>query len=67
MKCRQLFLELLNWEEEEEDRRDSNWVQAGFFLADQKKYEFSHPLTRIPADKIKQENMSNSLFQRLKL
>ena len=55
LKCKQLFLELQNWEGEEEDRRDSNWVQAGFFLSDQKQYNFSHPLTRIPEDKMKQD------------
>ena len=53
LKCKQLFLELQNWEGEEEDRRDSNWVQAGFLLAEQKQYNFSHPLTRIPVDKMK--------------
>lgn len=61
LKCKQLFLELQNWEGEEEDRRDSNWVQAGFFLAEQKQYNFSHPLTRIPVDKMKLDNQKSFL------
>ena len=54
-KCRQLFLELQNWEGEEEDRKDQNWVQLGYHLA-QTGYNISHPLTRVPAENLQKDN-----------
>ena len=54
-KCRQLFLELQNWEGEEEDRKDHNWVQLGYHLA-QTGYNISHPLTRVPAENLQKDN-----------
>merc|ERR1719322_238212 len=48
-RCKQFFLELTNWEGEEEDRNEKNWLQLGYFLTEEhRQYKISHPLTRIP-------------------
>eukprot|EP00092_Neocalanus_flemingeri_P016245 GFUD01017589.1.p1 GENE.GFUD01017589.1~~GFUD01017589.1.p1 ORF type:complete len:649 (-),score=211.71 GFUD01017589.1:158-2104(-) len=46
LRCKQLVLELQNWEGEDEDRNDEYWTQNGFFLAEKGEYCVSHPLSR---------------------
>jgi len=47
-RCKQFFLELTNWEGEEEDRNEKNWLQLGYFLTEEhRQYKISHPLTLI--------------------
>ena len=55
LKCKQLFLELQDWEGEDEDRTDNFWTQNGFFLADKGSYSVAHPLTRRPVYEKEQE------------
>lgn len=55
-RCKQFFLELTNWEGEEEDRNEKNWLQLGYFLTEEhRQYKISHPLTRIPIEQFKRE------------
>ena len=53
---KQLFLEIQNWEGEEDDRREHSWVQLGFFLSEQSRYHLSHPLTRVPPETLNKKN-----------
>ena len=56
-KCKQLFLEIQNWEGEEDDRREQTWVQLGYFLTEEHKgYKLSHPLTRVPSETLNKDN-----------
>lgn len=48
LRCKQLVLELQNWEGEDEDRNDEYWTQNGYFLAEKGGYSVAHPLTRRP-------------------
>jgi len=52
LRCKQLFLELQNWEQEEDDRQDHVWVQIGYLLSEAGHYNLSHPLTRVPESKL---------------
>ena len=57
-RCKQIFLELLNWEGEEEDRRDEQLLQIGVKLCDQAGYTITHPLAKVPEDKLKNEELT---------
>ena len=48
LRCKQLFLELQDWEGEEDERQEQTWVQIGYQIADQNGYNIAHPLTKIP-------------------
>ena len=44
LRCKQLFLELQNWEGDDEPQK---WIQNGLFLAENG-YVVSHPLSKRP-------------------
>ena len=44
LRCKQLFLELQNWEGDDEPQK---WIQNGLFLAENG-YAVSHPLSKRP-------------------
>jgi len=46
LRCKQLFLELQNWEGSDEPQK---WIQNGLFLAENG-YAVSHPLSKRPVD-----------------
>ena len=46
LRCKQLFLELQNWERSDEPQK---WIQNGLFLAENG-YAVSHPLSKRPVD-----------------
>ena len=55
LRCKQLSLELLDWEGEEEPRRDDNWVRIGYNIIEEGGYNMTHPLTRIPAQQLNKD------------
>ena len=55
LKCKQLSLELLDWEGEEEQRRDDNWVRIGYNIIEEGGYNMAHPLTRVPAQQLNKD------------
>ena len=60
LKCKQLSLELLDWEGEEEQRRDDNWVRIGYNIIEEGGYNMAHPLTRIPAEQLNKDKSIGS-------
>lgn len=55
LKCKQLCLELTDWEGEEEQRRDDSWVRIGYNIIEEGGYNMAHPLTRIPAQQLNKD------------
>jgi len=46
-KCKQLVLELQDWEGEETPRNEHDWTKIGFHLAERGSCSLTHPLTRV--------------------
>ena len=54
-KCKQLYLELQDWEKEEEQRRDDNWIRIGYNIIEEGGYNMTHPLTRVPDEQLNKD------------
>jgi len=49
VRCKHIFLELLNWHDNKSmkyDRSDRFWIQNGFHIAEKRCYPYAHPLQR---------------------